>query len=66
MWFLYIIQKNGKYYTDITTDLDNRLRQHNCTKTLYKESFKNKHLAAKKERKIKGWSRLKKEKLFPK
>ncbi|MHC4658974.1 MAG: GIY-YIG nuclease family protein [Planctomycetota bacterium] len=26
MWYLYIIPKNNKYYTGITTDLNNRLR----------------------------------------
>ena len=66
MWYLYIIQKNGKYYTGITTDLKNRLSQHNNPPLLYKETFQNKHNAAKLEKQIKGFSRKKKEKLWSK
>jgi len=28
MWYLYIIKKKDRHYTDITTDLKNCLRQH--------------------------------------
>ena len=28
MWYVYIIKKNDKNYTGITTNIDKRLRQH--------------------------------------
>jgi predicted GIY-YIG superfamily endonuclease len=34
-WCVYIIEKSGRYYTGITTDLANRLRQHGAEKALY-------------------------------
>jgi len=64
MWHLYIIQKNGRYYTGITTNLPNRLRQHANPELLYEEVFPNKFQAAKREKQIKGFSRYKKEKLW--
>jgi len=66
MWHLYIIQKNNKYYTGITTDLNNRLRQHGNPQLLYTESFTDKFQAAQREKQVKGWSRDKKEKLISK
>ena len=66
MWHLYIIEKSDKYYTGITTDLKNRLRQHGDPELLYKEAFPNKFQAARREREIKGWSRSKKEELIAK
>jgi predicted GIY-YIG superfamily endonuclease len=27
-WYVYIIDKKGKFYVGITTDLPNRMRQH--------------------------------------
>ncbi|MCK4752546.1 MAG: GIY-YIG nuclease family protein [Planctomycetes bacterium] len=66
MWNLYIIQKNGKYYTGITTDLKNRLRQHGNPPLLYKESFSDKHRVAHREKQIKGFSRAKKANLIAK
>jgi predicted GIY-YIG superfamily endonuclease len=66
MWYLYIIEKHGKYYTGITTHLKNRLQQHGNSPLLYKETFTDKHQAAKRERQIKGFSRAKKEKLIAK
>ncbi len=64
MWYLYIIQKASRYYTGITTDLENRLRQHGNSPLLYRETFKDKFQAAKREKEIKGWSRSKKEQLI--
>ena len=52
------------YYTRITTDIDNRLRQHGNPRLLYREKHANKLEAAKRERQIKGWSRKKKQKLI--
>ena len=46
MWYLYIIEKREKFYTGITTDLNNRLHQHGNSPLLYKETFQNKHQAA--------------------
>ena len=66
MWYVYIIKKSGHYYTGITTDITNRLRQHGNTQLLYKETFPDKHLAARREKQIKGWSRAKKELLIAK
>jgi predicted GIY-YIG superfamily endonuclease len=63
MWHLYIIEKSDKYYTGITTDLKNRLRQHGNPPLLYKETFPDKHQAAKREKQIKGFSRIKRETL---
>jgi len=48
MWYLYIIEKSEKFYTGVTTDLENRLRQHGNPPLLYKEPFQNKHQAARK------------------
>jgi predicted GIY-YIG superfamily endonuclease len=64
MWHLYIIKQTEKFYTGITTDLKNRLHQHGNPPLLYKEPFPNKHLAAQRERQIKGWSKEKKQDLI--
>ncbi|MHC4244288.1 MAG: GIY-YIG nuclease family protein [Planctomycetota bacterium] len=66
MWTVYIILKGSKYYTGITTDLENRLRQHGNPPLLYKETFPNKHQAAAREKTIKGYSREKKQALIAK
>jgi predicted GIY-YIG superfamily endonuclease len=66
MWYLYIINKKDKYYTGITTDLQNRLRQHGSPPLLYKETFPDKHQAAKREKQIKGWSKATKDELIAK
>jgi len=63
MWHLYIIEKYGKYYTGITTDLKNRLHQHGNPPLLYKEQFADKYQAAEREKQIKGYSRAKKQNL---
>jgi len=61
MWKLYIIPKNGKYYTGITTNLQNRLRQHGHPQLLYSETFPDKYQAAQREKQIKAYSRRKKQ-----
>jgi putative endonuclease len=66
MWYLYIIEKRNKYYTGITSNLQNRLRRHGNPPILYQETFDSKFQAAKREKKIKGWSRRKKEELIAK
>ncbi len=60
MWYLYICKKGDKLYTGITTNLNNRLRQHQQAELLYRETFPNKKEAALRERQIKGWRREKK------
>ncbi len=64
MWYLYICEKKSNLYTGITTDLDNRMRQHGYIKPLYVEKFQDKRVAAKREREIKGWRRDKKIELI--
>lgn len=63
MWYVYIIEKHKKLYTGITTNLTNRLRQHKDPKLLHKESLPDRISAAKRERRIKGWSKERKLKL---
>ena len=50
----------------ITTDLENRLRQHGNPPLLYREGPLTKGDAVAREKQIKGWSRDKKSKLFNK
>ena len=59
-WFVYIIDKKGKLYVGITTDLKNRMRQHSVSEPLYLEGPMPKKEALKRERNLKGWSRKKK------
>ena len=59
-WFVYIIEKKGKLYVGITTDLPNRMRQHVEQMPLYQEGPMGKAEALKRERTLKGWSRKKK------
>ena len=59
-WWIYIIEKRGKLYVGITTDLPNRMRQHGVTKPLYQQGPLAKSEALKRERTLKGWSRKKK------
>jgi len=62
-WFLYICEKRDRLYVGITTDLENRLRQHGCPELLYKEGPLTRTEAVNRERQIKGWSRQKKLRL---
>ena len=64
MWTLYLIRKGEKIYTGITTNLDNRMRQHGMPALLYTETFSDKYAAARREKQIKGWSQEKKLKLI--
>ncbi|MBN1823858.1 MAG: GIY-YIG nuclease family protein [Endomicrobiales bacterium] len=59
-WYLYIIDKKGQLYTGITTDLENRMRQHGQPKILHTEQYDSKTKAIKREKEIKGWRREKK------
>ncbi len=62
-WYLYIIEKKGRFYAGITTNLKNRLRQHGNPPLLYTEGPCEKNAAAKREKQIKRWTRAKKEAL---
>ena len=59
-WLVYIIDRRGKLYVGITTDLDNRMRQHGEAAPLYYEGPMSKSDALKRERTLKGWSRKRK------
>ena len=59
-WYAYIIDKKGKLYVGITTDMENRMLQHGEIKPLYYEGPMPKAEALKRERNLKGWSRKKK------
>ena len=63
-WFVYIIEKKGKLYVGINTDLPNRMRQHGVQKPLYREGPMGKAEALKRERTLKGWTRKKKLELI--
>jgi len=60
MWYVYIIGKNNKFYTGITTDIKNRLRQHGKPPLIFQELHRSR------EREIKGWNRKKKMQLMTK
>jgi putative endonuclease len=63
MWYVYICERRGQLYTGITTNLEHRMQQHGA-QLHYIESFEDKHLAARREREIKGWRREKKRALI--
>ena len=75
--FVYIIIcKDGSLYTGITWNLKKRVREHNLriktclqnskvpVRLVYWEKFKTRGEAAKREKEIKGWKRIKKQKLI--
>ena len=59
-WYVYIIDKAEKLYVGVTTDLENRMRQHGVTRPLYFEGPLSKAEALNRERNLKGWRREKK------
>jgi predicted GIY-YIG superfamily endonuclease len=63
-WFIYIIEKKEKLYVGITTDLDNRMRQHRQAAPLHHEGPMSKADAVKRERTLKGWTRKRKLELI--
>lgn len=78
IWFVYIAKSsNGRYYTGITSDPARRLVEHNSGwgsqlakqqgpfELIYRSGeFATKSEARNREIRIKGWTRLKKEKLI--
>jgi predicted GIY-YIG superfamily endonuclease len=65
-WWVYIIEKKTGLYVGITTDLENRMRQHGQPAPLYYEGPVSKSDALKRERTLKGWNRKKKMELITK
>ena len=65
-WWVYIVEKKTGLYVGITTDLENRMRQHGQPVPLYCEGPISKADARKRERTLKGWSRKKKAELIAK
>ena len=77
-WFVYIVEcDDGMYYTGISFNLKDRIRDHNegrykssftrgrlPVKLVYWEKFINRFDAAKREKVVKDYSRLKKLKLI--
>jgi predicted GIY-YIG superfamily endonuclease len=76
-FFVYILKCNdGSYYTGHTDDLEKRIAEHHQKlidgytasrlpfKVVYIQSFATRDEAFNEERKIKGWSRKKKEALI--
>lgn len=63
-WWVYIIGRNGRLYTGITTDLVNRMRQHGRSAPLYQEGPMSRANAVKREKVLKGWNRKKKQELI--
>ena len=76
-WYIYIIKcKDDSYYTGMTWDLSIRYEQHlskfgskyttrhGVKKLVYLEEFEDFDEARYREKQIKGWTRVKKEKLI--
>ena len=63
-WWVYSVEKKTGLYVGITTDLENRMRQHRQAAPLYFEGPISKADALKRERTLKGWSRSKKLQLI--
>jgi putative endonuclease len=59
-WYVYITDKKGKFYVGVTTDMENRMRQHGVERPLHFEGPMPKTDALKRERTLKGWRREKK------
>jgi len=76
MWYLYILLCDKKtFYVGISNDLENRLKQHRDKQSfftkkfseleiIYQEKYENKTEAVKREKQLKGWSRVKKQRLI--
>ncbi len=65
-WWVYMVEKKTGLYVGITTDLENRMRQHGQRVPSYYEGPISKSDALKRERTLKGWSRRKKLELVTK
>ncbi|MGZ3524956.1 MAG: GIY-YIG nuclease family protein [Thermodesulfobacteriota bacterium] len=65
-WWVYIVEKKTGLYVGITTDLENRMRQHGRPAPLHYEGPISKTDALKRKRMLKRWSRKKKLELITK
>jgi predicted GIY-YIG superfamily endonuclease len=65
-WWVYIVEKKGKLYVGMTTDLENRMRQHGQSAPLYHEGPLSRTDAAQREKTLKGWAKKKKLELIAK
>ncbi|NTW60158.1 MAG: GIY-YIG nuclease family protein [Nitrospirae bacterium] len=65
-WWIYMIDRDGRLYTGITTDIANRMRQRGQSAPLYREGPMSRADAVKREKELKGWNRKKKEELIDK
>lgn len=76
-WTVYILRcHDGKLYTGITTNLEQRIKDHNrgkgCKYTAYRrlvrlvysEPYPDRSSAMKREAQLKGWTKKKKERLI--
>lgn len=75
-WYVYLLLCDQKtFYVGITNDLKSRLVNHKNKATfstkkfsdiqlVYCEKYKSKHIAATRERQLKGWSHAKKQMLI--
>lgn len=74
LWFVYILRcKDGSYYVGVTTDVGDRIREHNAgqgpaftkkrrpVELVYAEEHESYASARKREAQLKGWRREKKE-----
>jgi putative endonuclease len=75
-WFFYLVRcRDNSLYAGVTTDLDRRLKEHNigtgarytCGRRpvvlIYNEKFDNASRAKTREAQVKGWPKVKKERL---
>ena len=76
-WFFYIIRcADGSLYSGITNDIEHRIKEHNRgkgakytlgrrpVKLVYREIYNNTSEARQRESQIKGWAKIKKERLI--
>lgn len=63
---VYIIDRDGRLYIGITTDLENLMRQHGRSASLYQEGPMSREHAAKREKELRGESRKNKQQLIAK
>jgi predicted GIY-YIG superfamily endonuclease len=61
---VYIVDRDGRLYVGITTDLANRMRQHGQSAPLYQAGPMSRTQAVRREKELKGWSRKKKQELI--
>ena len=76
-WYFYIVRcRDNSLYSGITNNIEHRIKEHNKgtgakytlgrrpVNLIYKEKYANISEARKRESQIKGWPRIKKERLI--